>query len=280
MSMRTAIRLFLFSLILITFILFTFAYQTTFTIQAIEEEANVTRVIDGDTIEVDILGLKEKVRLLDINTPEKKRPYHDEAMNFLKSKIEGKQVLLERGKENKDKYGRMLRYVFYKDEFINVKILQEGLANFYSYQKTQYTSKLKNAEQSAREEKKGIWEKSRHPCASCISLKEIENGEDKDDCSAGNEWIILLNSCSQACILNGWTIKDDASHIYAMKEIALQENQEITLYSGQGRDVQEQNKIILFFQNKDKCASVWNDDTDSFFLRDDQGKLVLYEHYE
>lgn len=278
--MKTTIRLFLFFLILLTFILFTFAYQKTFTGKAIEEKANVTRVIDGDTIEVDIQGAKEKIRLLDINTPEKKQPYHDEAMNFLKSKVEGKQVLLERGKENKDKYGRMLRYVFYNDELINARILQEGLANFYSYQETRYTSKLKNAEQSAREEKIGIWEKSRNPCASCISLKEIENGENKDDCSAGNEWIAFLNQCSQACALNGWTIKDDASHIYAFKEIVLQENQELILYSGQGQNNQTTEQVILFFQNKDKCASVWNDDTDSLFLRDDQGKLVMYEHYE
>jgi len=277
--MRTVTRLFLFSLILLTLILFTSAYKKTFTGNVIEEKGNVTRVIDGDTIEVDILGSKVKVRLLDINTPEKKQPYHDEAMNFLKSKVEGKQVLLERGKENKDKYGRMLRYAFFNKDFINEKILEEGLANFYSYQETRYTSKLKKAEQSAREEKKGIWEKSLSSCASCISLEEIENGEDKEDCSAGNEWIAFLNQCSQTCILNGWTIKDDASHIYAFKEIELQENQEIILYSGQGKDVQEQNKITLFFQNKDKCASVWNDDTDSLFLRDNQGKLVMYKHY-
>jgi len=263
----------------VTIILFSYAYNQTFTVVQ-TEIANVTKVIDGDTIEVNREGATYKVRLLDINTPEKKQPYYEDAVNFLKGKIEGKEVILEKGKENKDKYSRLLRYVFYDEELINAQILQEGLANFYSYRETHYTSKLKKAEQSAREEKKGIWEKSQHACSSCISLEEIENGEDKEDCKAGNEWIAFLNQCSQACILNGWTIKDDASHIYTLKEIVLQENQEIILYSGQGQNNQTTDQVILFFQNKDKCASVWNDDTDSLFMRDGQGKLVLYEHYE
>jgi micrococcal nuclease len=263
----------------ITIILFSYAYNKTFTL-AKKEVANVTKVIDGDTIEVNQEGTAYKVRLLDINTPEKKQPYHQDAVNFLKAKIEGREVILERGKEDKDKYSRLLRYVFYDEELVNAKILQEGLANFYSYQNTQYTSRLKKAEEQAREQEKGIWEKSQHACSSCISLEEVENGEGKEDCQAGNEWVTFLNSCSQVCILDRWTIKDDASHIYTFKEIILRENQKLILYNGQGQVNLTTEQVILFFQNKDRCASIWNDEQDSLFLRDAEGKLVIYHHYE
>lgn len=262
----------------ITIILFSYAYNKTFTL-AKKEVANVTKVIDGDTIEVNQEGTAYKVRLLDINTPEKKQPYYQDAVNFLKAKIEGREVILEKGEENKDKYNRILRYVFLEKEFINEIILKEGLANFYSYQNTQYTSKLKKAEKSAREEKKGIWGKSINLCVSCISLLQIEPGGE-DDCKAGKEFIEFKNQCAFECNLKGWTLKDDASHIYKFPELILKSKQEIKVYNGQGQNNQTAEQVILFFQNKEKCASIWNDEGDSIFLRDDKGKLVMYEHYE
>ena len=107
--MRTFYRIFIFIWIIATLFLFSYAYQKSFSSYPIEGEyANVTKVVDGDTIEVDLKGVRERVRLLDINTPEKKQPYYLDAVSFLKQKITDKEVKLVAGVENRDKYHRLV----------------------------------------------------------------------------------------------------------------------------------------------------------------------------
>ena len=73
------------------------------------EEAQVTRIIDGDTIEI---NRNESVRLLGINSPERGEPYYNEAKEFLENRTLNKSVKLEYGKDKTDRYGRTLAYVF------------------------------------------------------------------------------------------------------------------------------------------------------------------------
>ena len=77
-----------------------------------------TRVVDGDTI---ILSTKERVRLIGVDTPETKHPnkpveqYGKEASAFTTRIVEGKKVTLEYDQEKRDKYGRLLAYVYLED---------------------------------------------------------------------------------------------------------------------------------------------------------------------
>lgn len=75
--------------------------------------STVTRIIDGDTFE---LSSGEIIRLLCINTPEKNNNGYEEAKIFLSNLILGKQVILEKGNQDKDKYGRLLRFAYLKPE--------------------------------------------------------------------------------------------------------------------------------------------------------------------
>ncbi len=161
--------------------------------------ANVTKVIDGDTIETDI----GKVRFLGINTPEKKMPYYNEAKSYLEEFL-GKTVEIEVYGE--DKYKRILGYVFYNDKLINKEILEKGLGSLYVYEKDRHYSDLKKAEQEAREQEKGIWKKSEnYGCIELINLKYTE----EDRCN-NQEQMIFNNRCSTLNL----TLKDDANHIY------------------------------------------------------------------
>jgi len=86
-------------------------------LKAIEElqaktEASVIRVIDGDTIEVDIDGALYKVRYIGIDTPEVGQLYADEATKKNRELVEGKVVWLEKDVSETDKYNRLLRYVY------------------------------------------------------------------------------------------------------------------------------------------------------------------------
>ena len=136
----------------------------------------VKRVIDGDTFE---LESKERVRLLGIDTPEKfqsnklekdsERSGQDKktiqklgsmASDYAKKLVEGKQVVLipEPNHEDKDKYGRLLRYVYLEDgTFINKKLVEDGYANAYRQFPISKLDELIQAEKVARENNKGLW---------------------------------------------------------------------------------------------------------------------------
>jgi micrococcal nuclease len=110
-------------------------------------KALVKSVYDGDTITVDIdLGLNvlvmgEKLRLNRINAPELKGEEREAGLrsrDFLREKIDGKQLLIQTIKDKKEKYGRYLAEIFLTDingNFINVNdiLVQEGFAVYVEY---------------------------------------------------------------------------------------------------------------------------------------------------
>lgn len=126
----------------------------------------VTRVVDGDTIVVTVPGKTEKVRLIGVDTPETVDPrkpvqcFGKEASDFTKSLLTNKSVRLESdsSQNDRDKYGRLLRYVFLGDTNINEKIIVEGYGHEYTYRTPyKYQTEFKNAERLAREAKRGLW---------------------------------------------------------------------------------------------------------------------------
>ncbi|HUS59825.1 MAG TPA: thermonuclease family protein [Nevskiaceae bacterium] len=125
------------------------------------EVAIVTRVIDGDTIEIE--GGQE-VRYIGIDTPETVHPsnpvecYGKEASQKNKELVEGKEVKLEKDVSETDKYGRLLRYVWLGDMFVNEYLVKEGYAQSSSYPPdVRYQDRFLEAQRKAREEKKGLW---------------------------------------------------------------------------------------------------------------------------
>ncbi len=114
----------------------------------------VTRVIDGDTI---VVEGGERVRLLDIDTPEKGEPCATNATNRLKELIDGKEIILEKRGEDRDVYDRLLRYVFLNDTLVNLVMVREGWANLYVVEKSQYYSYFVEAEQAAKKEGLCVW---------------------------------------------------------------------------------------------------------------------------
>jgi micrococcal nuclease len=131
------------------------------------EEGTVTRVVDGDTIEVFENNQVSKIRLIGVNTPETLDPRKEvecfgiEASMFLKKELEGKKVKLEADKTqtDKDTYGRDLRYVFLNETNINKKIIEEGYGFEFTYKKPYvYQEDFKKVEKLAKENKKGLWD--------------------------------------------------------------------------------------------------------------------------
>lgn len=99
------------------------------------EAATMVRVVDGDTIVVELKGAEERVRLLNIDTPETVHPYQDvecggpEASQRLNELLEpGETVILEFDQERRDRYDRLLAGVFTDETFINEQMAREGWA--------------------------------------------------------------------------------------------------------------------------------------------------------
>lgn len=117
--------------------------------------AVVSRVIDGDTI---VIVSGEKVRLIGINTPEKGRPYFEEAKDKLAEVVEGKTVELEKDISERDRYGRLLRYIWLDGACVNLEMVRQGFAFSYTYPPdVKYQDKILAAQKQAREKQIGLW---------------------------------------------------------------------------------------------------------------------------
>lgn len=114
----------------------------------------VVKVIDGDTIDVDLNGVTERVRLAGIDAPELARDSNEAeclaeaATNFLQNLVSGREIILlpDSLQENRDQYGRLIRYVYLTDgNSINEALLSEGVviaADYFEYDEKKYFNQL------------------------------------------------------------------------------------------------------------------------------------------
>ena len=195
----------------------------------------ISQVIDGDTAKSTD---GQTIRFLGINTPEKSMPFSEDATDFLEKQILNKQIQIE--SYGVGKYGRTLAYVFIDDKNINKEILLQGLASLYYYEEDKYYDDLKQAEEFARLNQKGIWKKS--PDENCVELIELKTSEP--------EKIILQNNCDKTIQI---TFKDDATHTY---HTTLNPNSQFTK----------------------QFSHIWNDAGDSIYVSDDKGLLIFYRY--
>lgn len=200
------------------------------------EYVHVTRIIDGDTIEIDN---NESIRLLGINTPERKEKYYEEAKEFLENLILNKTIKLEFTNDRYDKYGRVLAYIFLENENINVKIVESGFANYYFYSgRDKYSDDLEEAWNECIDNNRNLCEKSDNICSPCIEVNTN----------------YITNTCSSLCDISGWEIKGEGREKFIF-------NQTIS-----------PNEMAGFELDT-------TDSGGTLFLRDDDGKLVEWGDY-
>lgn len=128
------------------------------------ESYQVSRVIDGDTIEVVMNGKIEKVRLIGIDTPETVDPrrstecFGKAASDFTKQLLASSSVQLQKDVSERDRYGRLLRYVYKDGVFINELLVREGFAQASAYPPDiTLQPQLKQAQAEAQAAERGLW---------------------------------------------------------------------------------------------------------------------------
>lgn len=212
------------------------------------ETVFVSRVIDGDTL---ALEDGRRIRLLNINTPEKGEYGSDLSSAYLKS-FENKSVQIDVVGE--DRYQRTLARI-YSPEYLNLKIVSSGLAVKFLVSESE-TKEFAQAEESAIENSLGIWKKSEY--FGCIST----------NIDYKKEIVAIKNSCSPINI-SLWKIRDESRKSYLFPGILLGS---INLHSKNGTD----NSTDLFWQSQ---TNIWNDNRDTLYLLDSENKIVHYHYY-
>lgn len=227
------------------------------------QSATVAKVVDGDTIE---LSDGRRVRYIGINTPERGQPYYQEATEANRQLVEGRDVQIEFDVETFDQYGRTLAYIWVDGVMANWEIINRGFANAFTVPpNVRYEAEFRAAERAAREAGRGLW------AGSDVSLKIIHieadaPGSDREN--PNGEWVEIANQGSEPVPMKGYTLKDEANHIYTFGDFTVAPGASFRLFSGQGQDSQTELYWGLFGE------SIWNNDSDAAFLRDAEGALV------
>ena len=126
----------------------------------------VARVVDGDTL---VLSPNDKVRLIGVDTPETVHPkktvecYGKEAKEFTSSAVAGQKIRLvlddtNAGRQHKDRYGRILGYVYLQaGMMLNVELIRRGFAHAYTRFPFHYLVEFRRLQQEARGRGVGLW---------------------------------------------------------------------------------------------------------------------------
>ncbi|MEK6855939.1 MAG: thermonuclease family protein [Nanoarchaeota archaeon] len=117
-------------LVIIGFIISNSYQQETISMPLCIKDNCAIRVIDGDTFQI---KNNSTIRLLCIDTPEKGEEGYEEAKQFLESLVLDREVILERDVSDRDAYGRLLRYVYINETFVNKEMVHRGYAQIWKY---------------------------------------------------------------------------------------------------------------------------------------------------
>jgi micrococcal nuclease len=128
---------------------------------------HVVRVVDGDTIQVRLDdGATERVRYIGIDTPESVKPdtpvqcFAKKASHFNAALVDGRDVTLKTDAEERDRYGRLLAYVYREPDgaFVNARLVQGGYARTLTIApNVAHAGELADLARAARRERRGLW---------------------------------------------------------------------------------------------------------------------------
>jgi endonuclease YncB( thermonuclease family) len=234
-------------------------------------EATLQYVFDGDSIEVEVDGRTEEVRLIGINAPEGDECFGDEAREALIGLLgEGDLVLVAGSDDDTDRYGRLLRYVYVDGDNINERTLTGG--NAVALQSGHdYDSAFIEIGDLAASAGYGMWgaDVCGPPAPAGATIAEVlSNPPGPDDEVLDREYVTIANEGQARLDLAGWTLRDESSqNRYAFGDVRLERGDHVTVRTGCGHDSGD----TVFW-----CAdrSVWSNGGDTAILQDRHGNVV------
>lgn len=248
-------------------------------------EVKVTRIVDGDTIEVDIGGDLYKLRYIGIDTPEtihSQRPvehFGKEAMEKNRQLVEGKTVRLEKDVSETDKYGRLLRYVWIDDIMVNAELVRLGYAQVASYPPdVKYQDLFLQLQKEAREAGLGLWGEASSelpaPSGTSVQITKIFYDGVVPRVES-DEYVEITNLGSEPQDLSGWVLKDiaDGKPSFTFPSYVLAPGESVRVYTN---EIHQEYGGFSFGSG----SSVWNNkDPDRAALYNAQGQEVSRKSY-
>jgi len=234
-----------------------------------QNEAQVTRVIDGDTIAVTYQGTTESVRLIGIDTPETGENFASEATAALRGLVDGQTVDLEFDVDRRDQYDRLLAYVWVGSTMANEEMVRKGLATLYTVPpNVKYGSRLQSALADAKGNNRGMWGSSSQSPLEVTSIHANAAGNDHNNLN--DEYIDFLVTVSGT--LAGYTVEDETGHRYDFPDRVFNSGDTFRLHTGFGTDSQNH----LYWGSG---SAIWNNSGDTIYVLDSGGHVVLEESY-
>lgn len=276
-------------------------------------EAEVTRVIDGDTIEIRYPnGTIDTVRLLGVDTPEVHvendpaefpgvpdtlagndclRRWGERASEHAKEELVGETVTLsfDANEPRRGYYGRLLAYVHVDGDSFNYGLITNGYARRYDDSQFQYRERYQTAEDAARASGAGLWGacadgavQTATPEPTLIAdggtplrisaINADAEGDDRENLNG--EYVNFSNAGTETLNISGWTVRDEADHVYTFPEGAeIGANETITLYTGSGEDGAGD-----YYWGEG--SPVWNNGGDTVIVRNASGSTVIERSYD
>ena len=180
------------------------------------------KCVDGDTATFSIDGKIKKVRFLGIDTPESVHPYKEveeygkgasEYTCDLLTNAKTIEISYEDNMSKKDKYGRLLVWVFADNELVQERLVSIGYAKVkYIYANYTYLKKLYKAEKEAKKKKIGIWydyEESAYKDKIYTVTFKVANKEEKVTVKEGEIVDIIDNPIKPGYVFSGWTYSNE-----------------------------------------------------------------------
>ncbi|MCL5033393.1 MAG: thermonuclease family protein [Thermotogae bacterium] len=286
--LSVSITLFALSTIQVTIQNMTLLYPATLVVTSLNhfDTTIVSRVVDGDTVYLEgtILGSKQLIstRLIGVDTPEAVDPrklvqyFGQEASNFTKKILDKQNVYVTYDQDTKDKYDRLLAYIWIKVDnkfyMFNAILVLNGYAHNYPYFpfNEDYMKIFHDSEIYARENELGLWKNSDSQNATNV-VNQIQGSLKitSIDATSKDEYVEIKNISSVSINLKGWKIKSDPNQLYSLPNMTLMPGESIKIHSGSSASGQ-------FIWTK---KYIWRDDGDICWLYDPSGKEVdVYEY--
>jgi micrococcal nuclease len=251
------------------------------------QNAQVLRVIDGVSIEVEIDGATYQVRYLGITLPADTQvgsPGWSGALRLNQELVDGKAVMLVRDRSQSDIEGRLLRYVISDGVFVNQKLVESGYVVAESIAPdVSCAAVLEQSEAQARNAQLGLWKPTptpmRTPFPPTPTIATSGNvriaylkywGVDWQD---PNEYVEIHNDSTWPVQLQGWTLSDLEGHQFTFPSFVFKPGAYCRVYSHKYAP----GMCNFSFYNP---AGIWDDDGDCAFLKDALGNLVDQLCYE
>jgi endonuclease YncB( thermonuclease family) len=231
----------------------------------------LSRVVDGDSIEVETDGRTVEVRLIGINAPEGGECFGDRSRTALMASLDASSLVLVEGADaDTDQYGRLLRYVYVDGENVNGRMLADG--NAVTLQGDhRYNESFVEIGDLAAAGGYGMWAPDAcgtPPPAGATIVGVEHDPPGPDDERLNDESVTIGNEGTTTIALVDWTLRDESSqNRYVFDDLALAPGDRVAVRTGCGSDIAG---TVHWCANR----SVWSNGGDTVILQDSNGNVV------